>query len=170
MSLCLRFMYAKQSFIFHAYVKCLTVTWAAFVLGHLADYAVVIFKIINLKNIYYSQMKETFSKSSVSCLMRANLRTIKGQELNAAEGKDDPCWQVTQQLHFLIEKVSASEEAREVIKLASVQTMSPFMTCIVFRFLITTGIYSIFERGNPIFRNNTEELLYSQLSLWNQCN
>lgn len=56
-------------------------------------------------------MKETFSKSSVSCLMRANLRTIKGQELNAAEGKDDPCWQVTQQLHFLIEKVSASEGA-----------------------------------------------------------
>lgn len=105
-------------------------------------------------------MKETFSKSSVSCLMRANLRTIKGQELNAAEGKDDPCWQVTQQLHFLIEKVSASEEAREVIKLASVQTMSPFMTCIVFRFLITTGIYSIFVRGNPIFRNNTEELVY----------
>ncbi len=59
-------------------------------------------------------MKETFSKSSVSCLMRANLRAIKGQDLNAAaEGKDDPCWQVTQQLHFLIEKVSASQGGRE---------------------------------------------------------
>lgn len=58
---------------------------------------------------HYLQMKETFSKSSVSCLMRANLRTIKGEELKAAEEKDDPCWQVTQQLHFLIEKVSASE-------------------------------------------------------------
>lgn len=53
-------------------------------------------------------MKETFSKSSVSCLMRANLRAIKGEELKEEE-KDDPCWQVTQQLHFLIEKVSASE-------------------------------------------------------------
>lgn len=68
--------------------------------------------------IYFSNvlstMKETFSKSSVSCLMRANLRTIKGQELNAAEGKDDPCWQVTQQLHFLIEKSMSSRYQKEI--------------------------------------------------------
>ncbi|XP_052451462.1 tumor necrosis factor ligand superfamily member 10 isoform X2 [Carassius gibelio] len=68
--------------------------------------------------IYFSNvlstMKETFSKSSVSCLMRANLRTIKAQELNAAEGKDDPCWQVTQQLHFLIEKSMSSRYQKEI--------------------------------------------------------
>ncbi|NP_001002593.1 tumor necrosis factor ligand superfamily member 10 isoform X1 [Danio rerio] len=68
--------------------------------------------------IYFSNvlstMKETFSKSSVSCLMRANLRTIKGQELNGAEGKDDPCWQVTQQLHFLIEKSMSSRYQKEI--------------------------------------------------------
>ncbi|XP_039541076.1 tumor necrosis factor ligand superfamily member 10 [Pimephales promelas] len=68
--------------------------------------------------IYFSNvlstMKETFSKSSVSCLMRANLRTIKGQELTAAEGKDDPCWQVTQQLHFLIEKSMSSRYQKEI--------------------------------------------------------
>ncbi|KTG04370.1 hypothetical protein cypCar_00027204, partial [Cyprinus carpio] len=68
--------------------------------------------------IYFSNvlstMKETFSKSSVSCLMRANLRTIKAQDLNAAEGKDDPCWQVTQQLHFLIEKSMSSRYQKEI--------------------------------------------------------
>ena len=70
--------------------------------------------LILLKAMFFprSQMKETFSKSSVSCLRRANIRSIKGLDVGAAEGKDDPCWQVTQQLHFLIEKVSASEGAR----------------------------------------------------------
>ncbi|KAI7792632.1 TNF-related apoptosis inducing ligand TRAIL, partial [Triplophysa rosa] len=68
--------------------------------------------------IYFSNvlstMKETFSKSSVSCLMRANLRTIKGEELKAGEEKDDPCWQVTQQLHFLIEKSMSSRYQKEI--------------------------------------------------------
>ncbi|XP_026863826.2 tumor necrosis factor ligand superfamily member 10 [Electrophorus electricus] len=68
--------------------------------------------------IYFSNvlttMKETFSKSSVSCLMRANLRTIKGMDLSSAEGKDDPCWQVTQQLHFLIEKSMSNRYQKEI--------------------------------------------------------
>ncbi|XP_076868318.1 tumor necrosis factor ligand superfamily member 10 [Brachyhypopomus gauderio] len=68
--------------------------------------------------IYFSNvlttMKETFSKSSVSCLMRANLRTIKGLDLSSAEGKDDPCWQVTQQLHFLIEKSMSNRYQKEI--------------------------------------------------------
>ncbi|TRY84966.1 hypothetical protein DNTS_007659 [Danionella cerebrum] len=64
-------------------------------------------------NHVLSTMKETFSKSSVSCLMRANLRTADDPEQNGEDGKDDPCWQVTQQLHFLIEKVSAFKRGAE---------------------------------------------------------
>ncbi|XP_043081822.1 tumor necrosis factor ligand superfamily member 10 isoform X2 [Puntigrus tetrazona] len=79
--------------------------------------------------IYFSNvlstMKETFSKSSVSCLMRANLRTIKAQELNTAEGKDDPCWQVTQQLHFLIEKSMSSRYQKEISSAVKEQDDSP---------------------------------------------
>uniref|UniRef100_A0A3B4EPK2 Tumor necrosis factor ligand superfamily member 10 n=2 Tax=Pygocentrus nattereri TaxID=42514 RepID=A0A3B4EPK2_PYGNA len=68
--------------------------------------------------IYFSNvlttMKETFSKSSVSCLMRANIRSIKGLDVGAADGKDDPCWQVTQQLHFLIEKSMSNRYQKEI--------------------------------------------------------
>lgn len=46
-------------------------------------------------------MQESFSRSSVSCLINANLDSE-----DVAEGKkSDPCWQVTQQLHHHIEKV-----------------------------------------------------------------
>lgn len=45
-------------------------------------------------------MKETFARSSVSCLTGGDLQSI-----TAVRG--DPCWQVTQQLHLLIEKVSS---------------------------------------------------------------
>lgn len=45
------------------------------------------------------QMKETFARSSVSCLTGADLQSV-----TAVRG--DPCWQVTQQLHLLIEKVT----------------------------------------------------------------
>jgi len=45
--------------------------------------------------------------------------------------------------------------------------MSPFMTQIVFPFLINKGISLIFVRWNPIFRGYAEELVHSQLSLWN---
>ncbi|KAI1891298.1 hypothetical protein AGOR_G00142340 [Albula goreensis] len=68
--------------------------------------------------IYFSNvlttMKETFSKSSISCLMRANLKTMRGLDLSAEEGKDDPCWQVTQQLHFLIEKTMSNCYEKEI--------------------------------------------------------
>ncbi|XP_064188720.1 tumor necrosis factor ligand superfamily member 10 [Anguilla rostrata] len=67
--------------------------------------------------IYFSNvlttMKETFSKSSISCLMRANIKG-KGLDLNADDGKDDPCWQVTQQLHFLIEKTMSNCHEKEI--------------------------------------------------------
>ncbi|CAB1340930.1 unnamed protein product [Coregonus sp. 'balchen'] len=49
-------------------------------------------------------MKETFARSSVSCLTRSDLRG--GYVRSPTEGKGDPCWQVTQQLHTLIEKMS----------------------------------------------------------------
>lgn len=46
-------------------------------------------------------MQENFFRSSVSCLVNADLLSE-----NAAGGKkSDPCWQVTQQLHHHIEKV-----------------------------------------------------------------
>ncbi|XP_036378279.1 tumor necrosis factor ligand superfamily member 10-like [Megalops cyprinoides] len=68
--------------------------------------------------IYFSNvlttMRETFSKSSISCLMRANLKTIKHLDLNAEEEKDDPCWQVTRQLHFLIEKTMSNCYEKEI--------------------------------------------------------
>ncbi|KPP70789.1 TNF-related apoptosis inducing ligand TRAIL-like [Scleropages formosus] len=57
-------------------------------------------------------MKQTFSKSSISCLMRANLRIVKGLDLDG--GKDDPCWPVTQQLHFLIEKSMSNRYEKEI--------------------------------------------------------
>ncbi|XP_052357792.1 tumor necrosis factor ligand superfamily member 10-like isoform X43 [Oncorhynchus keta] len=49
-------------------------------------------------------MKEMFARSSVSCLTRADLRG--GHVPSSTEGRGDPCWQVTQQLHILIEKVT----------------------------------------------------------------
>ncbi|MBN3308012.1 TNF10 factor, partial [Amia calva] len=63
-------------------------------------------------NCIYSQMKETFSKSSISCLMRSNLKTLQG--VTAEEGNDDPCWQVTQQLHLLIEKTMSNRYQKEI--------------------------------------------------------
>lgn len=58
-----------------------------------------------------NSMKETFARGSVSCLTHANLR---GAYLRAAEGRGDPCWQVTQQLHVLIEKSLSQKYQREI--------------------------------------------------------
>ncbi|KAF5896444.1 tumor necrosis factor ligand superfamily member 10-like, partial [Clarias magur] len=73
---------------------------------------------VSVSFIYFSSvlstMKETFSKSSVSCLMRSNLRALKGSDPSSSEGKDDPCWQVTQQLHFLIEKSMSNRYQDEI--------------------------------------------------------
>ena len=49
-------------------------------------------------------MQESFSRSSVSCLINANLHS-EFEEWTAEDRKRNPCWQVTQQLHFHIEKV-----------------------------------------------------------------
>ncbi|XP_034023638.1 tumor necrosis factor ligand superfamily member 10 [Thalassophryne amazonica] len=55
-------------------------------------------------------MKETFARSSVSCLTGADLQSV-----SAVRG--DPCWQVTQQLHLLIEK-SLSQRYQKAISSA----------------------------------------------------
>lgn len=52
-------------------------------------------------------MKETFARSSVSCLTGADL-----QSLTASRG--DPCWQVTQQLHLLIEKSLSQRYQKQI--------------------------------------------------------
>ncbi|XP_029384665.1 tumor necrosis factor ligand superfamily member 10-like isoform X2 [Echeneis naucrates] len=54
-----------------------------------------------------SSMKETFARSSVSCLTGADL-----QRVTAVRG--DPCWQVTQQLHLLIEKSLSQRYQRQI--------------------------------------------------------
>lgn len=57
-----------------------------------------------------NSMKETFARSSVSCLTSGDL-----QSLSAA--RSDPCWQVTQQLHLLIQK-SLSQRHQRLISSA----------------------------------------------------
>ncbi|XP_054478711.1 tumor necrosis factor ligand superfamily member 10-like isoform X2 [Anoplopoma fimbria] len=52
-------------------------------------------------------MKETFARSSVSCLMGGDLQSI-----TAVRG--DPCWQVTQQLHLLIEKSLSQRYQKQI--------------------------------------------------------
>uniref|UniRef100_A0A3P8UEP2 Tumor necrosis factor ligand superfamily member 10 n=1 Tax=Cynoglossus semilaevis TaxID=244447 RepID=A0A3P8UEP2_CYNSE len=52
-------------------------------------------------------MKETFARSSVSCLTGADL-----QSLTAVRG--DPCWKVSQQLHLLIEKSVSQRYQRQI--------------------------------------------------------
>ncbi|XP_029934644.1 tumor necrosis factor ligand superfamily member 10 [Myripristis murdjan] len=54
-----------------------------------------------------NSMKETFARSSVSCLTGSDLRSVP-----AVRG--DPCWQVTQQLHLLIEKSLSQRYHREI--------------------------------------------------------
>ncbi|XP_008397445.1 tumor necrosis factor ligand superfamily member 10-like isoform X2 [Poecilia reticulata] len=51
-------------------------------------------------------MQDSFSRSSVSCLTNAKLQSEFQDP--AAEGRksSDPCWQVTQQLHYHIEKIA----------------------------------------------------------------
>ncbi|KAM9355050.1 tumor necrosis factor ligand superfamily member 10-like isoform 2-T2 [Pholidichthys leucotaenia] len=56
-------------------------------------------------NKVLSSMQESFSRSSVSCLLNANGNT-EVKNPTAEDKKSDPCWQVTQQLHYHIEKIS----------------------------------------------------------------
>uniref|UniRef100_A0AAQ4NZ11 Tumor necrosis factor ligand superfamily member 10 n=1 Tax=Gasterosteus aculeatus aculeatus TaxID=481459 RepID=A0AAQ4NZ11_GASAC len=63
-------------------------------------------------NRVLSTMQETFSRSSVSCLINANLRS--DVENSSEEKKGDPCWQVTQQLHHHLEKTMADRFQKEI--------------------------------------------------------
>ncbi|XP_064194792.1 tumor necrosis factor ligand superfamily member 10-like [Anguilla rostrata] len=58
-----------------------------------------------------STMKETFSRSGVSCLMKENLRNL---DIGAEERKDGPCWQIRQQFHFLVEKTMSNRFEKEI--------------------------------------------------------
>ncbi|XP_013870741.1 tumor necrosis factor ligand superfamily member 10, partial [Austrofundulus limnaeus] len=54
-----------------------------------------------------NSMKETFARSSVSCLTGSDLQSITA-------GRGDPCWQVTEQLHLLIEKSLSQRYQRRI--------------------------------------------------------
>lgn len=63
-------------------------------------------------NKVLNTMQESFSRSSVSCLINANQRSEI--EDSAEDKKSDPCWQVTQQLHYHIEKTMADRFQKEI--------------------------------------------------------
>ncbi|XP_073340122.1 tumor necrosis factor ligand superfamily member 10-like [Pagrus major] len=63
-------------------------------------------------NRVLNTMQESFSRSSVSCLINANLLSMS--EDSAEDKKSDPCWQVTQQLHYHIEKTMADRFQKEI--------------------------------------------------------
>ncbi|XP_061613753.1 tumor necrosis factor ligand superfamily member 10-like isoform X1 [Phyllopteryx taeniolatus] len=54
-------------------------------------------------------MKETFARSSVSCL-----KGWDAQSVSAVEAQGDPCWQVTQQLRQLIEKSLSQRYQKQI--------------------------------------------------------
>ncbi|XP_028994636.1 tumor necrosis factor ligand superfamily member 10-like [Betta splendens] len=58
-------------------------------------------------------MQESFSGSSVSCLINANPH-LDSDASAAEDRRSDPCWQVTQQLHYLIEKNMADKFQNEI--------------------------------------------------------
>lgn len=75
--------------------------------------------VVSVSFMYFNQalstMKESFSRSSVSCLMNSN--PPSGLQDNTDEGKkSDPCWQVIQQLHSHIEKAMADRLQKEMSK------------------------------------------------------
>ncbi|XP_071390709.1 tumor necrosis factor ligand superfamily member 10-like [Centroberyx affinis] len=64
-------------------------------------------------NKVLNTMQESFSRSSVSCLMNTNLRS-GFKDAAEQDKKSDPCWQVTQQLHYRIEKMMADRFQKEM--------------------------------------------------------
>ncbi|XP_067469878.1 tumor necrosis factor ligand superfamily member 10-like [Thunnus thynnus] len=64
-------------------------------------------------NKVLNTMQESFSRSSVSCLMNANMR-FEYEDSTAEDKKSDPCWQVTQQLHYHIEKTMTDRFQKEI--------------------------------------------------------
>uniref|UniRef100_G3PA16 Tumor necrosis factor ligand superfamily member 10 n=1 Tax=Gasterosteus aculeatus aculeatus TaxID=481459 RepID=G3PA16_GASAC len=77
-------------------------------------------------NRVLSTMQETFSRSSVSCLINANLRS--DVENSSEEKKGDPCWQVTQQLHHHLEKTMADRFQKEIS--TAMRTKIPHLCCL----------------------------------------
>lgn len=71
-----------------------------------------------LSLLLLGQVQESFSRGSVSCLINTNLH--EDQDL-AEDKKSDPCWQVTQQLHHHIEKVSDSFLSFQVCRIDTVK-------------------------------------------------
>ncbi|XP_070784377.1 tumor necrosis factor ligand superfamily member 10 isoform X3 [Enoplosus armatus] len=65
-----------------------------------------------------NSMKETFARSSVSCLTGADLQSV-----TAVRG--DPCWQVTQQLHLLIEKSLSQRYQKQISSAVRDEVASP---------------------------------------------
>ncbi|KAJ3611302.1 hypothetical protein NHX12_021318 [Muraenolepis orangiensis] len=72
-----------------------------------------------------SSMRETFARSSVSCFTRGDPSVRR-----ASETRGDPCWQVTQQLHSLIEK-SMSQRYQSQISSAVRDEVSRVLPSIV---------------------------------------
>ncbi|XP_069008758.1 tumor necrosis factor ligand superfamily member 10-like [Embiotoca jacksoni] len=64
-------------------------------------------------NKVLNTMQDSFSRSSVSCLINANLHP-DFEDPAAEDKKSDPCWQVTQQLHYHIEKKMADRFQKEI--------------------------------------------------------
>ncbi|XP_041667894.1 tumor necrosis factor ligand superfamily member 10-like [Cheilinus undulatus] len=72
--------------------------------------------VVSVSFIYFNKvlntMQESFSRSSVSCLINANPPFESGD--SAEDKRSDPCWQVTQQLRFHIEKTIANHFQKEI--------------------------------------------------------
>ncbi|CAL8290144.1 unnamed protein product [Gadus morhua 'NCC'] len=77
----------------------------------------VVVSMMYLNNVL-NTMRRSFSHSSMSCLMDANLRSAHGLEDPEDEAKkSDPCWQLTQQLHYRIEKTMAERLHKDMFML-----------------------------------------------------
>ncbi|KAM9708727.1 tumor necrosis factor ligand superfamily member 10-like isoform 1-T1 [Menidia menidia] len=90
-------------------VQCLgLITLAAILLQTIA---------VAVSFIYFNKvlntMQESFSRSSVSCLINAKLH-LGSEDPPADDQRKDPCWQVTQQLHYHIEKKIADRFQKEM--------------------------------------------------------
>ncbi|XP_034051110.1 tumor necrosis factor ligand superfamily member 10-like [Thalassophryne amazonica] len=64
-------------------------------------------------NKVLNTMQESFSRSSVSCLMNTNLHS-GFTDASTEDKKSDPCWQVTQQLRYHIEKMMTDGLQKEI--------------------------------------------------------
>ncbi|XP_042084421.1 tumor necrosis factor ligand superfamily member 10 isoform X2 [Haplochromis burtoni] len=65
-----------------------------------------------------NSIKETFARSSVSCLTGTDLQSI-------TDVRGDLCWQVTQQVHLLIEKSLSQQRQRQRLRQNSSEVKAP---------------------------------------------